>query len=38
MNLSSEKEELENKIVEIEAQKSTTDQREKQYEDQAAGL
>ena len=38
MNLSGEKEELENKIAEIEAQNSTANQKEKQYEYQAAGL
>ena len=38
MNLIKEKGELENKIVELEAQKTVADQREKQYEDQASGL
>ena len=38
MNLRREKWELKNKIIEIEAQKSTADQRAKQYEYQAAGL
>ena len=38
MNLRREKWELKNKITEIEAQKSTADQRAKQYEYQAAGL
>ena len=38
MNLSREKQELEKKIAEIEAQKSTANRRAKQYEYQAAGL
>ena len=38
MNLRREKWELKNKITEIEAQKSTADQRAKQYEYQAVGL
>ena len=38
MSLSREKGELENKIVEMEAQKSTVDQQAEQYEAQVAGL
>ena len=38
MNLSKEKGELKNKIVEIEAHKSIADQWAKQYENQAVGL
>ena len=38
MKLRKEKGELENKIAEIEAQKSTADQRAKQYEYQVARL
>ena len=38
MNLIKEKGELENKIVELEAQKSVADQRAEQYEAQAVGL
>ena len=38
MNLIKEKGELENKIIELEAQKTVADQGAKQYEDQAAWL
>ena len=38
MSLIKENEELENKIIELEAQKTVADQRAKKYEDQLAGL
>ena len=38
MNLIKEKGELENKIVELEEQKSVADQRNEQYEAQVVGL
>ena len=38
MNLIKEKGELENKIIELEAQKSVVDQKARQYESQVAGL
>ena len=38
MNLIKEKGELENKIAELEAQKTVADQKAKQYESQEVGL